>query len=96
MSQWGATTAISPARHQNTTALSHAEQSINTPSLYSTWRWVGGMSHYYQMTTSKVRWQSSVSTANGYGLDNSNDIKYIYLPNSFYVYYNILGENSAS
>jgi len=36
------TTATSPAKHQNTTADSRAEQSINTPSLYSTWRWLGG------------------------------------------------------
>jgi len=42
MSQCGATTAISPVTHQNTTADSRAEQSINTPSLYSTWRWLSG------------------------------------------------------
>jgi hypothetical protein len=34
--------------------------------------WVDGMlSHYYQMVTSKVGQQSSVSTANSYRLDNS-------------------------
>ena len=42
MSQCGATTAISPVKHQDTTADSSAEHSINTPYLYSTWRWLSG------------------------------------------------------
>jgi len=64
VSQWGATPAVSPVKHWDTTA----HLSINTPGLYSMWRCLGGWisSHYHQMTTSKVGQQSSVSIANSY------------------------------
>ena len=72
VSRWGATTAIPPITHRIQTYMLSTLTILPACTAHAD-AWVDGMlSHYYQMTTSKVGQQSSVGIANSYKVDDSH------------------------